>query len=111
MTAIADTFTDYTYYIGENTDDFVYNGEPAFTYDATRPLVHQRFSAEWQTSIPYCPIDFEIVRDFDNSGVYKPLTAHETAVVSLIKKMYITTRIPSPADSVNPTTMWYTWQE
>ena len=58
------TFTDYIYYINENTD------EPAFSYGPIKPKVHTLFNANWFTSVPYCPIDFEILRDFNEDGNY-----------------------------------------
>jgi len=38
---------EYTYYIGEHTDNFAYNGKVAFKYDAAKPLSHERFHASW----------------------------------------------------------------
>lgn len=87
-----DTFTDYIYYINENTEESVYSYLPA------TPQVHTTFNANWYTTIPYCPIDFEIVRDFNGDGTYAALTAWESSVVSLINPMVITIR-------------WDTWQE
>ena len=38
---------EYTYYIGEHTDNFAYLAKQAYEYTASRPLTHQRFSASW----------------------------------------------------------------
>ena len=62
LTLIASTFTDYTYYIGENTD------APGFVYNSLVPMTHISFTANWSTSIPYCPMDFEILRDYSATG-------------------------------------------
>ena len=52
------------------------------------------------TSEPYCPTSFEIKKN-DGTGNYVALTADESAVVSLIDAMTISTRIPNnwPASS------------
>ena len=60
--------TDYTYYIGENTDKagaFLSTGVYVTTGHqyTSGSLDHQRFIANWDTSIAYCPLDFEILRD------------------------------------------------
>lgn len=68
LTNISNTFTPtYLYYIGEDTDEGVLN------YSAVRPKVHTSFTANWDTSVLYCPIDFEILRDYDGTGTYEVL--------------------------------------
>ena len=64
---------EYTYYIGENTDNFDYLTKKAFEYDSNIPMIHERFFASWTTSRPYCPVGFEIKKQ-DASGVYQNLT-------------------------------------
>lgn len=83
--------SDYTYYIGERTDNFLYDGVNAFTYSATKPFTHQRYHASWMTKVPYCPLDFELMKD-NGSGTYVALTAAEANVVTLINKMPISVR-------------------
>ena len=95
MSKISDTFTDYTYYIGENTDT------PAYTYSSLTPKTHTSFTANWATSIPYCPLGFEFLRDYSNTGTpanYEAFNSGESAVITLINPMVIT----KPTD---------TWQE
>ena len=95
LTLISSTFADYTYYIGENTDS------PGFVYNSFTPKTHTSFTANWSTSVPYCPIDFEILRDYTDTGTaanYQAFSSGEAAVVTLISKMVIT----KPTD---------TWQE
>ena len=85
----AHTFVDYTYYIDENTDT------PGFAY-ASGSLDHQRFYANWLTSVPYCPLDFEILRDYTDNAAgqvaanYEAFKDGETAVITLINPMEIT---------------------
>ena len=75
-----------------------------YTYSASKPKVKTDFVANWSTSIPYCPLDFEILRDYKGDGTYSALTAHETAVVSLINPMVIKTPITSTSSTD-------TWEE
>ncbi len=75
-----------------------------YTYSASKPKVKTDYVANWLTSIPYCPLDFEILRDFNKDGNYSPLTAHETAVLTLINPMVIKTPITSTASTD-------TWEE
>lgn len=81
------SFVDYTYYIGENTDT------PTFNYSAATPKDHQLFNANWDTTIPYCPLDFEILRDYSATGTassYEAFTSSEGSAVTLINPMVIT---------------------
>lgn len=48
-------FADYTYYINVSTD------APHYAYNSPHPKTHNSFYGSWATSVPYCPIDFEIV--------------------------------------------------
>ena len=66
----AHTFEDYTYYIDENTDT------PTFMYTSGN-LDHQRFYANWSTSQPYCPLDFEILRDYTDNASGQIATNYE----------------------------------
>lgn len=86
ITLLEENFEDYIYYIGEHTDAFVYHGTPAYTFGSAKPLTHQRFYASWQTSVPYCPIEFELLKD-DGAGTYIALTASESSVIKLINDM------------------------
>ena len=97
LSKISDTFSDYIYYIGENMEESVW------TYSSSKPKVKTDFTANWSTSIPYCPMNFEIVRDFDDDGTYSTLTAHETAVVSLINPMGIGSPVTSFPASTDDT--------
>ena len=70
LSAISNTFTStYLYYIDEDTDEGVLN------YFTETPKVHTSFTANWATSVMYCPIEFEIVRDYDDTtaGTYEVL--------------------------------------
>ena len=96
LTNVRSTFANYIYYIGENMETNVY------TYSASGAQVKTDFVASWSTSIPYCPLDFEILRDFKGDGKYSALTAHETAVVTLIEPMVIKT----PKTSTASTDTW-----
>lgn len=87
LSQISHTLTDYTYYIGENTD------APGLNYSSIRPKTHTSFTANWSTSIPYCPLDFEILRDYSDTGTpanYEAFKSGESAVITLISEMVIT---------------------
>ena len=71
--AYVHTFQDYTYYIDENTDvagAFLSTGSYVSTgYQYTSgSLDHQRFYANWVTTVPYCPLEFEILRDYTDNA-------------------------------------------
>ena len=106
--AYAHTFVDYTYYIDENTD------APGMTYNSGK-LDHQRFHANWLTSIPYCPLDFEILRDYtDNASGqiatnYVAFTQGEAAAITLINPEVIKT--PTTDWTNDVATNHLTWEE
>lgn len=100
------SFVDYTYYIGENTDT------PSFVYSSLKPKDHQLFTANWDTSVPYCPLGFEILRDYSATGTpgnYQAFTQNEGLVVSLINPMEIT--VPGRDWTNGVLTHQLTWQE
>jgi hypothetical protein len=82
-----------------------------YTYSASKPKVKTDYVANWLTSIPYCPLDFEILRDFNKDGKYSALTAHEQAVVTLINPMVINTPISNSTPQVSNLNLWKTWEE
>ena len=64
------------------------------------------------TSVPYCPINFELVKSNDGGSTYVALTSAEANSVSLINPMQITVRNPCPnAPNSHLSTQWCTWQQ
>ena len=109
LSKISDTFRpDYTYYIAEKTENYMDDaGILAFTYSSALPYTHTEFTANWSTSVEYCPLDFELVRDFDGDGNYQALTSFETPYISLINKMPITKYVDGTYEEQYPSDPYY----
>ena len=81
--------TSYIYYINENTI--------TGTFPTTLPGLSPQqkiYTAQWQETLPGCPIDFKLQILDSSGGIYRDLTSAESAVASLQNPISVDTSIP-----------------